>query len=472
MVLIPATTDKFTKVGSPGTATTMSAPGYLIGGTSIQVGSTTNWPTDTKVIFAIDRAAVVNGVEERIAGTYNEFEGIVTGANTIASLVKRLGNNQNYPAGSLTRIYIPVAATRENDTVDGLNQDHNGKGNHKSLTDDNDNEWLERGQVASAVNHVKTTNAITGTAPKLQASGDDANVNLEILPKGTGLVKVDGSAPRQFFALYNFIESGCVWAGLGYGSNLNAGMSAGVVWIAGRRLTVAAVATRGFTASKDTYIDYQDNNDGTAKIVYSEVTNNAASPAIPNSLADATNIRGGIIVSGANIANVGAVNQGEEDKVLPIVSGTAYAVTDSLGNLLAPRDPSRKLLGYRQLTASFPTNSATPVAVPALIVPFIVPSLGRKIKATVVLPAPYNSTSGGGFDTKIYDGLVGVGSSISNGTRERGAGIMASSLMAEVIKTPTVVSKTYAASFQSLNGGTSDVNGVAISPAFIKIELE
>lgn len=135
MPLTPATTDKVTKVGNPGTATTMSAPGYTTGvSTSINVGSTTNWPTDTKVIFAIDRAQVVNGVEERIAGTYNEFEGIVTGANTIANLVRRFGTAQNYVAGSLTRIYIPVAATRENDLVEGFGLQHKLNGEHGDIT--------------------------------------------------------------------------------------------------------------------------------------------------------------------------------------------------------------------------------------------------------------------------------------------------------------------------------------------------
>ena len=39
--------DKYQYVGNPGTATTLSAPGYTAGGTSMTVGSTTNWPTLT-----------------------------------------------------------------------------------------------------------------------------------------------------------------------------------------------------------------------------------------------------------------------------------------------------------------------------------------------------------------------------------------------------------------------------------------
>ncbi|MEO7905109.1 MAG: hypothetical protein ABIR91_04930, partial [Candidatus Saccharimonadales bacterium] len=46
-------TDGFTKVGDEGTVTTLQAPGKGIGAATITVGSTTNWPTDTAVYFAI-----------------------------------------------------------------------------------------------------------------------------------------------------------------------------------------------------------------------------------------------------------------------------------------------------------------------------------------------------------------------------------------------------------------------------------
>lgn len=189
MPFTPAITDKFTKVGTPGTATTLAAPGFTSGvTTSINVGSTTNWPTDTLVRFGIDVATIVNGLEVRTAGTYNEFSGIVTSGTTIGSLTREYGTAQNYVASSLTRVYIPVAATRENALIDGLGQDHNLKGNHKTLTDDNGLTWLERGFVASAVNQIKVTNAITGTPPRVEANGTDTNINLLEQGKGSGNV--------------------------------------------------------------------------------------------------------------------------------------------------------------------------------------------------------------------------------------------------------------------------------------------
>jgi len=116
-----ANTDKLLKVGKPGTATTLSSPGHTSGGTSITVGSTTNWSTDTAVAFAIDRAELVAGEEVQIPGTYTEWIGVVSGATTITDMVlsgDSPNSDQTYASGSLTRVYIPVSATRENKLVE------------------------------------------------------------------------------------------------------------------------------------------------------------------------------------------------------------------------------------------------------------------------------------------------------------------------------------------------------------------
>lgn len=107
------------KVGDPGSATNLTA-GYTAGNASITVASTANWTaTGEGVIFAIDRAEVVNGIERQIAGTYNEFEGTVASATSITNVdwVRGAGDT-DYDAGALTRVYIPVSAERENRIVD------------------------------------------------------------------------------------------------------------------------------------------------------------------------------------------------------------------------------------------------------------------------------------------------------------------------------------------------------------------
>ena len=184
----------------------------------------------------------------------------------------------------------------------------------------------------------------------------------------------------------NYVESGCVWSGDNYGVNRNASMTSGVVYIGGKRLTVSAVVARTFTASKDTYVDFADNGDGTASIIYTEVTNNAASPSSltgGGTFGDTTHIRNAIIVTGAStIANVGSINQGQENKVLPIAASLPYQVTDSLGYLICPRDPLRRLLGYRILSSN-QGSVTTEAVITGLNVPIRLPSSGRKIKITL-----------------------------------------------------------------------------------------
>lgn len=457
-----AVTDLFTKVGNPGSATTLSAPGYTIGDVSITVGSTTNWPSssETKVIFAIDRAEILNGVETRVAGTYNEFEGIVTGANTIASLTKMYGTAQNYAAGSLTRVYIPVASTRENEMVDGLNQDHNAKGNHKNLTDDNGNEFLERGQTASAVNHLKATNSITGAPPVLSAAGDDANVNAFMRGKGTGVAHAENPE-----ILFDHVASGGVWTGDSYGVNRNASMTAIVVYINGQRGAIAAVTARTFSASLDTYIDVL-NTAGVFTLVYTTAANNAASPALA-----ANSIRIGIIVAAAgSIVNVGSVNQGEEGKILPIASSIPYAVTDSLGNLICSRNSIRKLLGQRQIVADF-TSTATPALtdVTGLNVPVIVPAGGRKVKISYhPRHQTISSAAGNGYDMAILeDGVV-----VMQASQTSGGANWANPVCMERVYTPAAGSHTYKLQFSQGAAGTFTIAAGATYPATLKIELE
>ncbi len=54
---------------------------------------------------------------------------------------------------------------------------------------DGTDELLEFSETASAVNHLRVTNASTGSGPTLSAVGDDPNVDLNLLPTGTGKIK-------------------------------------------------------------------------------------------------------------------------------------------------------------------------------------------------------------------------------------------------------------------------------------------
>lgn len=264
------------------------------------------------------------------------------------------------------------------------------------------------------------------------------------------------------------VAGGCVIAGDAYASTRLASMTAGVVYINGKRLTVAAVNNRTYTASRDTYVDASDNGDGTALLTYTEVTNNNTSPALA-----ANSVRVGIVVTGAsNIASVASINQGQEDKVLPIVSSIPYTTTDSIGNLICPRDPQRKILGYRQLISGASTTSTSVVQITGLTCPCIVPA-GRKIVVSVYSGYAYASGTARGV-IQAWDGTVGSGTQLAeawtngvNGNYNAGNG------KAERQTTYAAGgAKTFNGGYLIAPSGTLTFGAAATAPAFIKVELK
>lgn len=57
------------------------------------------------------------------------------------------------------------------------------------IYDSNANEYLKFTTVASAVNELTIANAVTTTGPILSATGGDANIDINLTPKGTGLIR-------------------------------------------------------------------------------------------------------------------------------------------------------------------------------------------------------------------------------------------------------------------------------------------
>lgn len=289
----------------------------------------------------------------------------------------------------------------------------------------------------------------------------------EALQDATALTGVHTNNSNYAF---DFVASGCVWSGDAYGSTLAASMTSGVVYINGRKHTVAAVTARAFTASKDTYIDVlYSATDNVGTVVYTEVTNNAASPALA-----ANSVRIGIIVSGAgNIAAVGSVNQGQENKVLPIASSTPYAVTDSLGNLICPRDPNRKILGYRQIVASFTTTANNvDTLITGMTVPVIVPTNRKILIKFFCRGLQMNAGAPNAGAIRLWEGTVGAGTQIAdqawylsaNGSDFQGSTI-------EALRTPSSASQTYNISIIQASANTKQITAGSTDPAFVSVEL-
>lgn len=154
------------------------------------------------------------------------------------------------------------------------------------------------------------------------------------------------------------VMTGCVWTGDSYASTRNASMTAGIICLGGQVVSIDAVANRSFTASKDTYVDV----DNTGTLYYTEVTNNAASPALA-----AGRIRLGVVVTGATtIAASTSINQGQPERTVPTTCNIGRSGIDSLGNRICLRKP------YKPLTFTFfgsnlGTGDITLATIPLLV---------------------------------------------------------------------------------------------------------
>lgn len=396
------------------------------GTTSLLCNALTGWDTTTVQHFLTYR---LNGSGALVAGTECAWAATASG-NTLSNLTLMAGTDTGNQVGDVV-VNMPT------------------------------HEWARRiaSHILTQHNQDGTHAAVTATS--LTASGTVQGATListgDIQRRSVSTETMDS---EHFF---DYVASGLVWSGDAYASTLNASMTAGVVYINGQRLAISAVTARAFTASKDTYIDIL-NTAGVGSIVYTEVANNAASPALA-----ANSIRIGIIVSGANIASVASVNQGQENKVLPIASSIPYAVTDSLGNLICPRDPNRKILGYRQNVVGMSTSSTTYVQVTALSVPVIVPA-GRKIKISFFSKNLYNSASNSAL-ISIWDGVVASGTQLAETHSATTAAGSTTPGVCLAQTTPSSASKTYNIGIRSGSASNSGFDASATAISFIQVEL-
>lgn len=77
----------------------------------------------------------------------------------------------------------------ENDAEFNAMIQRNVAGTGVKLIDSSGNEILIGNRVASAVNEVSVTNAATAGVPKIEATGGDTNIHIQVSGKGNGLMK-------------------------------------------------------------------------------------------------------------------------------------------------------------------------------------------------------------------------------------------------------------------------------------------
>lgn len=223
---------------------------------TITPASVVGLPTDTEITLTFDR---VDSSGTKTPSSMERIIGTISGGNFVIRTSPSSGRGVD---GSTEQAHTsPVVemiwnAKDWNDMVDWATTEHNQAGTHTNITackvtasgvvqgsyfdllaggairDANDNELVKFGQTASAVNEIKITNAITGSEPTMEVTGDDTNIGFSIKPKGTGAV-----ALRDHFLAEGITDNG------------NSGASKDIDWSTGDRQKVTLTDNVTFTFS-------------------------------------------------------------------------------------------------------------------------------------------------------------------------------------------------------------------------------
>ena len=152
---------------------------------------------------------VVN-VPDGIEKTYIVADSTTRAGNTLT--IKTVsGTGVAIPAGKTVLVFsdgtnvVDVFFMKDlvEDTTPQLGGDLDANGNNilidstNSINDENDNEQVKFATTASAVNELTVTNAATGNAPSVSATGGDTNIDLNLTPKGIGRVVLGAGKIQQ-----------------------------------------------------------------------------------------------------------------------------------------------------------------------------------------------------------------------------------------------------------------------------------
>lgn len=167
-------------------------------------------------------------------------------------------------------------------------------------------------------------------SPNTRARSTEVNQNFTELSNGIG--DVDGNRLQLFRAetCFDFVQSGSIWT---IASALTGTMTAGVAYIADgsslmQRITPVLIASKVFTASKDTYVDL--GSDGT--IYYSEVATGATAPTL-----SANRIRIALIIT--NGATITEIFQTDQRVANTTLADRGWSGLDNLGNPVRNTSP-------------------------------------------------------------------------------------------------------------------------------------
>jgi hypothetical protein len=149
--------------GTPGTSRNIVAPA------SSKVYMVINGSDDAIVLKTSVSTGVTIPVSANIVAAYNGTD-FVAIAQALPESIVTLDGVQTLTNKTLTSPKIGTA-----------------------ILDVNGNELLKINQASSAVNEITVANAATGNPPSFTATGNDTNIDISIVPKGTGIVRTSAT---------------------------------------------------------------------------------------------------------------------------------------------------------------------------------------------------------------------------------------------------------------------------------------